>query len=514
MPTRDTDLDGWGRHDAGGAGCVTVKGAVPRTRRRRNPPTGPAPSRLRLALAVLALIGAVALVLTQRGGGGDELPRAGQAAGASADDPFAYDPAREALFEQRAAFGTAHPLYTRSPGGAVATAERVARLRPLIEQATEGTDVDPDMLEAMVFLESAGRPDAIAGGGDLRGAVGLTQILAETGANMLAMQVDVAASTRLTRRIGRAADRGQTRRVAQMEAARRRVDERFDPRKALAGTIRYLDFARGRLGRDDLAVVAYHMGVGNLENAIEAAGGGQPSYAELYFGSSPTRNAEAWRLLAGLGDESSLYYWKVLAARDLMALYRSDPEALARLAGLQTAKASNENVLHPPGAGEAFADADALRAAYGDGRLARLPSNADELGLSFAPRMGELAERLGQPPELYRGLRPDALRMLVELSAGVRRISGVDAPLTVTSTVRDQSYQERLANGNPEATGAFSIHTTGWSFDVLRRYANDRQAQAMQFMLDRLQTLGLIAWVREPAAIHVTVAGDAARFIR
>ena len=28
-------------------------------------------------------------------------------------------------------------------------------------------------------------------------------------------------------------------------------------------------------------------------------------------------------------------------------------------------------------------------------------------------------------------------------------------------------------------------------------------------MLDRLQSLNLIAWVREPAAIHVTVAEDA-----
>ncbi len=33
-------------------------------------------------------------------------------------------------------------------------------------------------------------------------------------------------------------------------------------------------------------------------------------------------------------------------------------------------------------------------------------------------------------------------------------------------------------------------------------------------MLDRLQALNLITWVREPAAIHVTVAGDADRLLR
>jgi len=103
--------------------------------------------------------------------------------------------------------------------------------------------------------------------------------------------------------------------------------------------------------------------------------------------------------------------------------------------------------------------------------------------------------------------------VLVELAAGVRRISGVDAPLIVTSTVRDDDYQARLADGNGEATRNFSVHTTGWSFDVLRRYADARQARAFQFMLDRMQALNLIAWVREPAAIHVTVAGDADRWL-
>jgi hypothetical protein len=36
-----------------------------------------------------------------------------------------------------------------------------------------------------------------------------------------------------------------------------------------------------------------------------------------------------------------------------------------------------------------------------------------------------------------------------------------------------------------------------------------RQALAFQFVLDRLQVLNVIAWVREPGAIHVTVSADA-----
>jgi hypothetical protein len=93
----------------------------------------------------------------------------------------------------------------------------------------------------------------------------------------------------------------------------------------------------------------------------------------------------------------------------------------------------------------------------------------------------------------------------------VERISGVPGPLTMTSAVRDQRYQDLLVEGNIEATSQYSLHTTGYAFDVLRRYRGRAQAVAFQFLLDRLQALNLIAWVREPAAIHITAASDAAR---
>ncbi|HEV2062669.1 MAG TPA: hypothetical protein VGR12_07435, partial [Solirubrobacteraceae bacterium] len=179
-----------------------------------------------IALLVLAAWLAAALV----SGGDDERPSAVLPEGAGESDPFAYDPDRIEEFERRAASGLAHVLYAKSPGGAIATAERVARYRGLIEQ--QAGDHDPNVIEAMVFLESAGRPDAMAGGTE--GAVGLTQILAETAQNLLGMRVDVDASRRLTREIARAARRGRPERVERLRAARRRIDERYDPAKALA----------------------------------------------------------------------------------------------------------------------------------------------------------------------------------------------------------------------------------------------------------------------------------------
>ncbi len=105
------------------------------------------------------------------------------------------------------------------------------------------------------------------------------------------MQVDVARSAQLHAPAGRArCAQGNLPRAAALNRARRRVDDRFDPAKALAGTARYLKLAKQRFGREDLAFVSYHMGMGNLENVLKAFGGGRRSYAELYFDSTPLRH--------------------------------------------------------------------------------------------------------------------------------------------------------------------------------------------------------------------------------
>ncbi len=424
-------------------------------------------------------------------------------------DPLGYLPRRRRSYERRAARGLAHVLYAKSPGGAVATAQRVAAWRPLVEEAALAGDVDPDTLEALVFLESAGRADAQAGD-DLEGAVGLTQILAETGQNLLGMKIDVARSERLTRGIRRG------RRVARRTRARRIADERFDPAKALAATVRYLNFARGELdGRDDMAVVAYHMGVGNLKEVLERFGADEDtSYAEVFFTASPLRKPRAHAKLASLGDDSSTYLWRIGAAAEIMRRWREEPAALAADAALQTNKNSAEELLHPPAETERFGDPFELGRAQAKGTLARLdPAQLASWGVRIERQMGELAPKLKQSRRLYRALRPEALAVLEYLGTGVRDISGARKPLRLTSTARDEDYQRVLTRRNIEATRGYSLHTTGFAFDVRRSYESKRQAQAFQFLLDRLTALDLLAWVREPGAIHVTVAPDAARLL-
>jgi hypothetical protein len=446
--------------------------------------------RLALLAVVVVVAGVIVVVLGRSGEpSGPRRLAPGRGATDTTRDPFAYDADRRADFEARAAAGLAHVLYAKSPGGVLATAQRVARLRPTIEDVARRAHQDPDTLEAIVFLESAGRPDVVASD-DLHSAAGLTQILAQTATGLLGLKVDVAASERITRRIARSTS---PTRIARLKVQRRRVDERFDPRKALEATTRYLAFAQEQLGRDDLAVESYHMGVGNLQRALKAYGSKEIPYAQLFFDATPVRHAAAWRVLASLGDDSSTYLWRIGAAKAIMSLYREGPRALARQALLQASPAG-ERVLRPAQSTPSFADDDALRT----------PELAVVDGAALRP-----SRALAAAPASARALRPDALKLLRYLALGVREVSKT-APITVTSAARSIATEQRDTRGAFDAEAAPSTHTTGYAFDVSRTYRSPAQAQALQFWLDRLTALDAIAWVREPSVIHVTVGPRAA----
>lgn len=525
-------------------------------------PTPPRQRRLELLPAPLRGIGGLVLLVLVAAGiawgvlsltGGSDVDEGGvlnaaQSAGDPDLDPFAWREDRRADLERRAAYGFSHVLYELSPGGALASAKRTAAFEDEIAAAAEEHGVDPRFMEAMVFLESAGRPDVIAGGTDAEAASGLAQIVASTGIALLEMDIDVERSQELTdqvndslasaerlrkkasklgdgnpkqvrkaKRLAKRADREE----AAAERARKervKVDPRFDPEQALDGMARYLATARDRLGREDLAVASYHMGIGNLENAIAAYDEGADTedlpYAQLYFDTSPQRNPEAYRALTKLEDDSATYLWRVLAAREIMDLYRSDRETLKELSSLHGAKATMEEVFHPRDETEVFEDPGELEDALDSGELVPLPARGEaaEYGFEIGPELGELTEELGVERRLYAALRPEALATLIYLAGRVAEATEYEGPkdvLRVTSAVRDQAYQDELVGKNPEATRAYSLHTTGYSFDILREYHNDKQARAFQFALDRLSALGLIDYAYEPTAIHVTVSDQA-----
>lgn len=469
-----------------------------------------ADARLRLLLAGGAVLLLIGIVFAATRGGSDSavrVPLPGTGRAARAGDPFLWVPGHDPEFVARATAGSSHVLFSQSPGGAIATAKRVARFRPQVDAAVRGTDINPDVLEGIVFVESAGRPDVVAGS-DASSAAGLTQILADTGVSLLGMHIDLARSRALLGKLGNANSPLAVRRDL---TALARADDRFSPPRALAATVRYLTGAEHRFSRADLAVVSYHMGIGNLQHVLSDYDGGRPvPYAQLFFDTSPDHNPATYRLLSGFGDQSSLYYWRVLGAVQIMRLYRHDRGALVRLTHLQTERDSTAAVLHPPGHTAHFADPAAISSAYAARGLVRLPRNGRSLGLAYGQTLGADARRLGVPPGLYRGLRPAALDLLIELGVRVRAIAAPHSrhgpALAVASAVTDARYQQALGIDDPDSL-------TGFTFSIDRRYATGAQAAAFQALLDRLQALDLIAWSRGPSTISVTVASDAGRYI-
>ena len=462
-----------------------------------------------LAALVVALVGA-GLLLTYRGG---------------AEEAVEVEELRWAELADAAVFGASHVLYENLPGGVVAAAQRTARFRPKVNAAVEGTDIDPELVEALILLESGGRPEVVVGN-DPVNASGLTQILAGTATDFLDMRVDLAKSRRLFGEIDQARRDDDRFTEETLRVERREIDERFNPTKAIEGAVRYLVQAGEILGREDLAFTSYHMGIGNLTSVLRAYSG-EPSqavdsfvrerglsYAQVYFDTAPGTNAAAWRELDALSDDSANYVWKLLASREIMRLYRDELPKLEELARRHGAKASAEEVLHPPEETEVFERLADVRDATRTGAVSKLARDPDTTHYIVHRRLGELAPELNGRRREYAVLHPDALGVLDYIAAEVFELSGDETPLRVTSAARDLEYQRLLVQRNDQATREYSLHTTGFAFDVLRDYGSGEQARAFQFVLERLSVLGLIAWVREPEAIHITVADGAQDRIR
>jgi len=368
-----------------------------------------------------------------------------------------------------------------------------------------GSGFSPATLEALVLVESSGESDAIGPAG----AAGLTQ-LSPAAAQRAGLRVRLARSLALTRRIERAR---RARTARQLRRWRSRYDQRFAPARELRATVRTLVAARKVLGRDDLALAAYGAGVANVAHAVAVSGDEAPSYAQLYFGSGPDRHSNVWAWLGLRGDVGRDFYWKVLAAERVLRTYRHSVRALETESFLQARKNSAEEVLHPSWRTPQFRTPKAIARAWREHVLRAIPLDVSQTHIAVSRFLGQEAHALGRSRRLYRGLRPAALDVLLYIGAQVHALSGAPR-LLLTSAVRDDRYQRLLTRINAAATPNYSMHTTGYAFDISRTYSSDRQAAAFQFVLDRLSAVGAIAYIHELAAIHIAVASDAPAKLR
>jgi hypothetical protein len=376
--------------------------------------------------------------------------------------------------ERDAAIGMGRPFFD---GAVFTTAARVAQWRPLVRRAARAARIAPNLLEAIVYVESSGRADITNGA-----AAGLTQLKPAV-ARHFGLHVSVAHANRLSRRIARS---WSARHIRQLKHWRARYDERFAPAKALRASAAYLAAARTVLGHEDLAIEAYHLGIPALHNS-------RATYGELYFGSNRVDD----------------YGLRVVAAERIMNMWRHHRGALAFEAGQQARKNSAEEYLHPLASTHRFGNPTAILHAEQRHVLKMIPRDARETHVAISGTLGAEARNLGRSRRLYRALRPQALDVLTYIGARVHELSGARKPLVLTSAVRDNRYQAVLQHVNVNAARSYSLHTTGYAFDIARTYANGRQGRAFQYVLDRLVAANAIAYIRESEAIHIAVAADA-----
>lgn len=417
--------------------------------------------------AALAKVAAAAAPVVRRGATAQLTFAKAQASQA------ARDQAATAL-ERDAAIGLGRPFFD---GAVFTTSARVAQWRPLVGSAARAAGIDANLLEAVVFVESSGRADVTNGA-----AAGLTQLKPAV-ARHFGLHVSVARANVLSRRIAHSWNAGH---IRQLQHWRARYDERFAPAKELRASAAYIAAARTVLGHEDLAVQAYHDGIPALRNT-------RATYGELYFGSNRVDD----------------YALKVFAAERVMNMWRHHRGALAFEAAQQARKNSAEEYLHPLASTHRFGNPRAILHAEQRHVLRMIPVDARQTHVAISGTLGAEARKLGRARRLYRSLRPQALDVLMYIGQQVHDLSGVRHPLILTSAVRDNRYQRVLQRVNWNAAHSYSLHTTGYAFDIARTYANDRQGRAFQYVLDRLVAANAIAYIREADTMHIAVAADA-----
>jgi hypothetical protein len=327
--------------------------------------------------------------------------------------------------------------------------------------------------------------------------------------------------------------------LKQLLAKRRRVDERYDPAKAIAVQTRYLVRLARRYGTVDWALQAYHGGEGGVGRTVAyylgdrraqftstegAIRGILPSrggpvtrarphmtYSDLYFGITPRTHPQAFGYLFGRSDDHRYYWWKVLMAERAIALYRRDPEEFERQWQALRPGQRMEAAWYPKHEELCFRDVAALRRGYAEGTLVRIPGDLRARGIA----LGDVAPMDAANAYHYKGLRPESMGVLLRLAALYRRHGG-KSPLRVLSLTQTQQYAALLDGRYPApppkkpldpADVTIDLHPTGLPFD-LGRPASAWDRKVLEYALGLLSDRGEIYWLiereRGPSRYHVT----------
>ena len=390
------------------------------------------------------------LALSVRGGPAERftpLHRVPGVGAARIDISDAVLDARTALMTQTQTFGI-----LREPQ-ALPAARRLtsdAALQKLFRSAAERSGFPQNVLEAMAYLESWGDAKAESPAGPK----GIMQI-SEATAHDMGLTVKHATRYRKVReRVEVKTTRGKpkfktvTRKVPYAVTVR---DDRMVPARAIPAAAMYLAGMERKFGGRDWAIFAYHCGQGcvtemlDLTRRARGVPGGQATVARMFFSCSPAWNRELYEAIEQQmrRDWSPTYWFRVMRAEQLLALYREDPAEFASLAAeyksdFTSARAPHRLAVWLRRADLVFHSGDDLRSGLDRKLLAKAFNRPDYFGYS----LNILADSTDDL-DLYSEASPAAIGALTYIAFETRRLFEED----VSPSAEFHSASSCLAGG-------------------------------------------------------------------
>jgi len=383
-------------------------------------------------------------------------------------------------------------------------AKRVTRdpkLQTLFKSAAASSGMPATVLEAIAYLESWGEAKAESPAGPR----GIMQISAATASSM-GLKVSYATRYRVSREKVPVRIKGKTvwRTVSRKTPYRVLVrDDRLVPERAIPAAARYLAGMEQKFGGRDWAIFAYHCGQGcvTMMQDLTRRARGIPrerfTVARMFFSNSPSWNRELYEAIQQQmqRDWSPTYWFRVMRAQQLLALYREEPDEFAILATQYKSQFTTTNARAPHRLSVwlrrddlVFRSEDDIRADVGK-KLVK--------ALNFPEFLGYSLKLTGDHDHIDQA-SPAAIGTLAYIAFETRRLfeemdpkGQTFRPLEVTSLVEPEEYARQ--NGKPEAL----FHCSGHVFDIDYSALPPAELECLRFILNDLGWEGYLGFVED-----------------
>ncbi len=407
---------------------------------------------------------------------------------------------------------------------AVPGAKRITtnpRLQAAFRAASQSSGMPATLIEAIAYLESWGDVKAESP----TGPKGVMQISAATARGM---GLRVLQSTRYRIVREKVPVPGKSRKIRYRTVSHKvpytivSRDDRLLPERAIPAAAHYLAGMEQRYGGRDWAIFAYHCGQGCVAEMLDLTRHArgipkdQVTVPRMFFSCSPVWNRELYEAvqMQMQRDYSPTYYFRVMRAEQLLALYRRDPDAfvdLARQYKSEFATASRaphrlsvwlkrDDLL--------YHSCDDLRADMGK-RLVRAFDRPNYFGYLLHLDPEDPANL-----EYYSQASPAAMGTLMYVAFETRRLheelhhnNEKFQPLLVSSLVETEDHARQ--NGRHEALA----HCSGQVFDIDYSALPPGELECLRFVLSDLGWDGYIGFVEEGTEnLHIGCAPSARDF--